>query len=251
VKPAGSIGLAALADNGGPTMTRALMLGSPAIDAGNPSGCTDSSAVMLTIDQRGGPRPLGSRCDIGAFEFGSGKPIVQTGDAANVTPTTATIAGTVNPDAVATTAHFEWGTTTSYGNTTPDQSVGAGSTAQSVSANLTGLAPSTTVHYRVVATNGLGTSSGEDKTFTTPAATARLTVSVKGKGTVTSTPTGITCPKTCSASFDVGTTVALKPHPAKGWHFAKWKGACTGSKTCGPRMSAAEKVTAVFVKSRR
>ncbi len=57
--------LGALANNGGPTRTQALLSGSPAIDAGsNPQG--------LTFDQRGAgfPRTLGEATDIGAFEVG-------------------------------------------------------------------------------------------------------------------------------------------------------------------------------------
>jgi len=64
--------LGPLQDNGGPTWTHALLPGSPAIDAGNPAGCTDNLGAILNIDQRGRKRPavggLG-RCDIGAFEF--------------------------------------------------------------------------------------------------------------------------------------------------------------------------------------
>jgi hypothetical protein len=54
--------LGPLAYNGGPTETLALLFGSPAIDAADPSGCP-------ATDQRGVPRPQGSRCDIGAFEL--------------------------------------------------------------------------------------------------------------------------------------------------------------------------------------
>jgi hypothetical protein len=59
--------LAPLQDNGGPTPTRALYAGSPAIDAGDPMGCK-SQLVTLTEDQRGVKRPIGTRCDIGAYE---------------------------------------------------------------------------------------------------------------------------------------------------------------------------------------
>ena len=47
-----------LADNGGPTWTHALLAGSPAIDAGNPAGCTDAFSNLLLTDQRGEPRTL-------------------------------------------------------------------------------------------------------------------------------------------------------------------------------------------------
>jgi len=59
--------LGLLKDNGGPTLTHALLPGSPAIDAGNPAGCTDHKGVVISADQRGHAR-IG-RCDIGAFEF--------------------------------------------------------------------------------------------------------------------------------------------------------------------------------------
>jgi hypothetical protein len=60
-----------LRNNGGPTQTMALLNGSPAIDAGNPSGCTDGAGHLLTTDQRGAPRPDpgdSGGCDIGAYE---------------------------------------------------------------------------------------------------------------------------------------------------------------------------------------
>ncbi|MBV8071149.1 MAG: hypothetical protein JO270_14670 [Acidobacteriaceae bacterium] len=63
--------LGPLQNNGGPTQTQALLSGSPAIDAGNPSGCTDGQGNLLKTDQRGMPRPDHedkSGCDMGAYE---------------------------------------------------------------------------------------------------------------------------------------------------------------------------------------
>ena len=62
--------LGPLKNNGGPTETMALLKGSPAIDSGNPGGCTDGLGVLLKTDQRGAPRPDKgtNRCDRGAFE---------------------------------------------------------------------------------------------------------------------------------------------------------------------------------------
>jgi len=63
--------LGPLQNNGGPTQTMALPSGSPAIDAGNPVGCTDNHGHLLKTDQRGQTRPdkedTGG-CDMGAYE---------------------------------------------------------------------------------------------------------------------------------------------------------------------------------------
>ena len=67
--------LGPLADNGGPTLTHALKEDSPAIDAGNLSGCKDADGKLLTTDQRGQPRPNdgdlnGTKiCAMGAYEL--------------------------------------------------------------------------------------------------------------------------------------------------------------------------------------
>jgi hypothetical protein len=61
---------AGLKNNGGPTETIALQLGSPALDFANDTVC--SSSPVDGLDQRGVVRPQGSHCDIGAFELGRG-----------------------------------------------------------------------------------------------------------------------------------------------------------------------------------
>lgn len=60
--------LGSLQANGGPTLTHALLAGSPAINAGDPAGCQDNIGNILSADQRGAPRV--GRCDIGAYEAG-------------------------------------------------------------------------------------------------------------------------------------------------------------------------------------
>jgi hypothetical protein len=63
--------LGPLQNNGGPTLTQALPSNSPALDAGNPAGCTDSKGNLLKTDQRGSPRPDSTDvggCDIGAVD---------------------------------------------------------------------------------------------------------------------------------------------------------------------------------------
>lgn len=63
--------LGALANNGGPTQTHALLPGSPALNSAN------TSAAPST-DQRGSPRPVGAQADIGAYEFDDVSPSVVT-----------------------------------------------------------------------------------------------------------------------------------------------------------------------------
>jgi len=73
-----------LQDNGGTTQTHALLIGSPAINAGNPAGCTDDGDNLLPTDQRGIIRPQGMRCDIGAYEAQAEPSLSKTVD--NVLP---------------------------------------------------------------------------------------------------------------------------------------------------------------------
>jgi N-acetylneuraminic acid mutarotase len=97
----------------------------------------------------------------------TGPPVVTTNPATSVTSSSATLNGTVDPHGLTTSVHFQYGTTTSYGSTTPSQSK-TGNTYQNVSANISGLSASTTYHFRIVATNGGGSVNGSDRTFTTP-----------------------------------------------------------------------------------
>jgi hypothetical protein len=62
---------------------------------------------------------------------------------------------------------------------------------------------------------------------TTPIKRTVLVV-IKGKGKVTSTPRGITCPRTCRNFFPKDSRVHLLAHPAAGWRVARWTGQCTG-----------------------
>jgi hypothetical protein len=74
-----------------------------------------------------------------------------------------------------------------------------------------------------------------------------VSVSVTGSGTVTSTPSGITCGSTCSADFASGTQLTLHASPTNGWAFAGWSGAgCTGTGDCVTTVLGATSVTAAF-----
>jgi CSLREA domain-containing protein len=160
--------LAPLADNGGPTQTHALPAISPAIDAGDNGLCP-------AADQRGEARPFDGNfdgnavCDAGAFELRGGPPTAATGPASAISTSDATLSGSVNPGGVPASYHFEYGPTTAYGSATPAASVGAGTTAEPVTATITGLAPDTLYHFRLVASGPGGPGSGADAVFTTNA----------------------------------------------------------------------------------
>ena len=103
-------------------------------------------------------------------------PVATTTAATSVAITTATLNGTVNPKGLPTNYHFEWGTTTAYGNNTATVSAGSGTIVVPVNANLSGLTPGTTYHFRLVAVNGQGTGNGNDLYF------------IPGGATVTTSP---------------------------------------------------------------
>ncbi|MGA8497162.1 MAG: protease pro-enzyme activation domain-containing protein [Xanthobacteraceae bacterium] len=73
-----------------------------------------------------------------------------------------------------------------------------------------------------------------------------LLVSVFGNGTVTSSPSGITCGTTCSSNFASGTQVTLTATPAQGAVFNGWGGVCSGTKNCVVTMNAAANLSAAF-----
>jgi CSLREA domain-containing protein len=85
--------LGPLADNGGPTLTHALLSGSPAVDGGNPATPGSGGTACPSTDQRGETRPSGIACDVGAVEGGGGDGGGINVDA--VKPTRGGTAGTV------------------------------------------------------------------------------------------------------------------------------------------------------------
>lgn len=79
--------------------------------------------------------------------------------------------------------------------------------------------------------------------------TFRLSLSVAGRGTVTSTPGGISCPRRCAGSFESFEPVFLIARPAKGWRFKAWSGACRGRATeCAVPLDRSRSARATFVR---
>jgi len=85
-----------------------------------------------------------------------------------------------------------------------------------------------------------GTSSNNQ-----PPKNFQLTVAVTGTGSVTSSPAGINCPGTCTASFPSGTSVTLSAAAGSGFQFSGYSGACSGT-SCQVTLSTDQSVSATF-----
>jgi phospholipase C len=87
---------------------------------------------------------------------------------------------------------------------------------------------------------------GSTTTITPPPPAITVTIAGAGTGTVTSSPAGINCPTTCSASFAQNSQITLSETPGTNNTFAGWSGACTGTASCSVTLSAASSVIATF-----
>ena len=103
-------------------------------------------------------------------------PGVSTGTAKDVTDTAATLRGTVNPKGQPTSYFFEYGTSAKYGARTANTSAGNGTKATAVTAPVSGLKPTTTYHFRLVAYSTEGRANGADRTFKTTKIPVTLTI---------------------------------------------------------------------------
>lgn len=115
------------------------------------------------------------------FTTAPNPPVAATGAPANVTASTATLVGAVNPNGVQASVYFEYGLTTAYGQSTPVRSIPAGFGTVSVQAADLALIPNAAYHYRLVASNSAGTALGNDVLFTVTA----------GGGSGTGVPTAV------------------------------------------------------------
>ena len=87
--------------------------------------------------------------------------------AREVGPTSASLRSRIDPNRGATSYHFEYGLSSSYGSRTPERSVGAGDAAVPVAETIAGLRPYRRYHFRVVASNEAGRRTSRNRTFTT------------------------------------------------------------------------------------
>ena len=137
-------------------------------------------------------------------------PSVSTTAATSVTSTSATLSGTVNPGGEATTYHFEYGPSKTYGSSTPVQGP-TGPTKGNIGAQATvgSLSPGSTYHFRLVAVNASGTKAGGDRTFKTP-----VTISLTASQRVLRFGRSTTLTGQLSGSNVAGVKVTLQQDPA-------------------------------------
>lgn len=207
--------LGPLQDNGGPAPTMALRAGSSAIDRISPTG---GLSWCSTTDERGVTRPKGaSLCDIGAVE--RSLPSATTGGASAVKPRGAVVAGTVNAGQLPATYRFQYGPTKAYGRRTPIASAGSGASGIAVMARLTGLAPNTTYHYRIVAVNpdGSAVPAGTDGLFKTAfGGVGIVSSSARVAKKHRTAAIRLSCPRRavtrCSGTLSLATRVKTKRH---------------------------------------
>ena len=162
-------------------------------------------------------------------------PEVVTEGASGVARTSAVLGAMVDPDgSLVFECGFQYGTSTEYGSTAACSKLpGSGIAPVAVSATISGLEAGTTYHFRVLASNGHGTSYGEDVTFTTPVSE----LPELGRCTkLAGTPTGRYSNKGCTATSkgeDSG-PYEWQPGPGEGRTFMG-SGAVTGLWVAGKR----------------
>ena len=115
----------------------------------------------------------------GGTTFGTDKafttttpPAVTTDAPSDISRSSATVSGTVNPEGHSTTYYFRYGTTTAYGLQTSPAGAGSGSGPVAVHATLLGLNGDTTYHYQLAAQSSRGSAFGADQTVTTTSSEA-------------------------------------------------------------------------------
>ncbi len=95
------------------------------------------------------------------------RPMVNTGNARDVSYGSATLAGSLNPEGSNTSYYFQYGPTRAYGSQTGIADAGSGTQWTKVSLPIAGLQPITVYHYRLIAVNAVGTRIGSDRTLMT------------------------------------------------------------------------------------
>jgi hypothetical protein len=106
----------------------------------------------------------------------AGAPKASTGGAKEISYASAVLAGNVNPNGSNTSYYFQYGPTKAYGSQTAISDAGSGTSSGAVRLAISGLQPITVYHYRLVAVNASGVSTGSDNSFKTTAVPLSLQI---------------------------------------------------------------------------
>ena len=172
--------------------------------------------------------PEGINLDVIGYDLVNA--VVTTNAPTNITSSSATLNGTINPGGT-TIVHFQYGMTTTYGSTTAN-STRTGNATQAVSANIPGLSPNITYHFRLVGTTNGETRYGQDRTFRT--------------FNPTGPPVAVTSAATSVASFSARLNGSVYPHTfTTTVHFQYGRTASYGF-TTAPRTRTGNTYQSVF-----
>jgi sugar lactone lactonase YvrE len=177
----------------GPTTAYGLAAPNPRGDAGHGTGGVGVSAPLTGLEPVSlyhmrlvavSPAGVNYGSDF-EFESGPGAPLVVTGGVVEREVHGAVLSGSVDPRHADTHYAFEIGPTTAYGTSfpVPAADAGAGKTFVPVIQQVTGLRPEIAYHYRLSASNSVGTTYGADHQFTTLANTPTIFSSFGSAGT--------------------------------------------------------------------
>jgi hypothetical protein len=216
-----------------------------------PTTCTANyaSGTAVTLTAAAGANSV--------FAGWSGQGCTGTGVCTVTVNAAETVTATFNPTSVLTVTEVGTGTGTVSSNPAgilcPSTCAASFTTGAQVTLTATPNSGTTFAGWSGAGCSGVGVctvtmSAAESVTATFNLPTFALTVTDAGtgSGSVTSNPSGITCPSTCSANYNSGTSVTLTAAAGSGSTFAGWSGACTGTGTCSVTMTAAKSVTATF-----
>ena len=168
--------------------------------------------------------------DLGLFSYSRDRtftavrgsaPTIDATSASDLTPTTATLSAQVNPSFAPTIYRFQYGTDTSYGSqTVPGESIGEDGVDHQVSEAISGLRPATTYHFRVIAVNFNGPTTGPDQTFTTPGLPGVTAGTASNLSPAAASPPIVApSPLTCKAGFAKRHDRCVKRHQRKPKHY--------------------------------
>lgn len=142
-------------------------------------------------------------------------PTASTGEAAELTTSSATLKGSVSQGNQPTSYYFQYGLTSAYVAQTA-VTPGAGTQTIHVAVSVAGLSVATTYHYRLVAVNATGTSVGVDRTFTTKKIPLKFTVAANPSRGLFDSPFTVDGTLTGTGSADHAVVLQANPFPYLG-----------------------------------